>query len=151
MTVVIKKFCVPLSFIFSRPLLLFLYRIHSLLILFFFLCNLSLQVTQSEVDLLFSKKICSTKEIHPEFCLFSSTPRNILQDSMIPVKTSELFRINNRLKTLWSCRQRERETAGVLSLILFALQSNWSGNQVILIRHKILDHLTLRENEKFVI
>ncbi|XP_074620831.1 cGMP-dependent 3',5'-cyclic phosphodiesterase-like isoform X2 [Acropora palmata] len=41
-------------------------------------------VTQSEVDLLFSKKICSTKEIHPEFCLFSSTPRNILQDSMIP-------------------------------------------------------------------
>ena len=114
MTVVITTFCVSLFlhiFSFSFISLSYPFRAYPFCLFFFFFlsCNLSLQVTQSEVDLLFSKKICSTKEIHPEFCLFSSTPRNILQDSMIPVKTNELFRINNRLKTSWSCRYRDKE------------------------------------------
>lgn len=41
-------------------------------------------VTQAEVDPLVTKKICTAEEVHPEFRLFTSTPRNLVQDSMIP-------------------------------------------------------------------
>lgn len=41
-------------------------------------------VTQAEVDPLVTRPICKTEEIHPEFSLFTCSPRIILPDSMIP-------------------------------------------------------------------